>query len=427
MPTEAAFKRLGIDPKEYQEKKAQGLLLNAYKSMSGEVRHTYVAQPVKPRPRLLLVEKYRLTTYLGQYGAGRTVSTFSLLPGEKTVLSISSYRRSERTAIEASSVLDSYTKESAASFEEGLATENSTAESRQESFNYHAEAEASASWGMASGSASAGIAGSTASSREEFSKAVSTATTKNASSASAKRDVQINTSTTATEQTGEETSITRDIRNINVGRTLNFVFRQMNQEFITVLHLVDVRVAFFNGYRGSKEEVALPDLDRLLAKYVLEPARAKTKEAILAELRALRDWRDRPVSDFIEPFPEAQRPLWWRVKRDFTSVYEDETGNRITVPGLIVNVTKNVMRTDGVIVEALLGEAPALDAYSLALQEAKNRGQALDNRLRELEVAKAEAQLRILHDKDEAAARVFQMLYPPAPSAPAAAPADDET
>src|SRR3712207_8730267 len=41
-------------------------------------------------------------------------------------------------------------------------------------------------------------------------------------------------------------------RSINVSRTLNFVFRQMNQEFITVLHLVDVRVAFFKDRKSTR-------------------------------------------------------------------------------------------------------------------------------------------------------------------------------
>ena len=62
-------------------------------------------------------------------------------------------------------------------------------------------------------------------------------------------------------ETEEQTEIGREIENINVGRTLNFVFRQMNQEFITILHLVDVRVAYFNGDPDYTREVTLPQLD----------------------------------------------------------------------------------------------------------------------------------------------------------------------
>jgi hypothetical protein len=75
-------------------------------------------------------------------------------------------------------------------------------------------------------------------------KNVSSALQKHAATASAKRDVQVNTSYEEKEETGEETSIEREIANVNLSRTLNFVFRQMNQEFISILHLVNVRVGF---------------------------------------------------------------------------------------------------------------------------------------------------------------------------------------
>ena len=47
-----------------------------------------------------------------------------------------------------------------------------------------------------------------------------------------------------------------------MSRTLNFVFRQMNQKFYTVLSLVDVRIGFFNGF--EKQEVTVPEIDQLL-------------------------------------------------------------------------------------------------------------------------------------------------------------------
>ena len=55
-------------------------------------------------------------------------------------------------------------------------------------------------------------------------------------------------------ETGEETVIERELANINVGRTLNFAFRQMNQEFYSFLHLVDVRYRLFPSPDGQWEE-----------------------------------------------------------------------------------------------------------------------------------------------------------------------------
>jgi hypothetical protein len=69
--------------------------------------------PPEPRPRLLLVEVYRLSSYLGSYGAGRVLKTLTLLPGEKTKVSVKTYTHSTTDAKQASSILDSFTKESA--------------------------------------------------------------------------------------------------------------------------------------------------------------------------------------------------------------------------------------------------------------------------------------------------------------------------
>ncbi|MBK8474245.1 MAG: hypothetical protein IPL33_19900 [Sphingobacteriales bacterium] len=38
------------------------------------------------RPTLFIVEEYRVASFLGDYGAGKTLNTFSLLPGEKPPL-----------------------------------------------------------------------------------------------------------------------------------------------------------------------------------------------------------------------------------------------------------------------------------------------------------------------------------------------------
>jgi hypothetical protein len=133
---------------------------------------------------------------------------------------VKTYTKTATTAAEASSILDSLSEESATDFETSVQTEQSDQSEYAKSFEYNAEAEASASWGFGSVSLSGGVAGSTNSSREEFAKNVSAATEKQSAAASSKRDVQVNTSFEVSTEVGEETS-------------LNFVFRQMNQEFVS--------------------------------------------------------------------------------------------------------------------------------------------------------------------------------------------------
>ena len=390
-----------------------GKRLNIYRSMYGTLTYNYVPEPPSPDPRLYLVETYGLSSFLGSYGAGRTLKTFTLLPGEKTKISVKTFAKRTTDAKSASSILDSFSEESADDFETSVQQEQSDKESYQKSFEYHAEAEASASWGWGSAKVSGGVKGGTNRAREEFSKNVSNATQKHAAKASAKRDVQINTSYEVKEETGEETSIERELANINLSRTLNLIFRQMNQQFVTILHLLDVRVAFFNGYAESRREVPISQLDNLLAAVTVDdaPKRQEIRESILAELENVFDYHDERHAVIEERVLEdsAGDPLgdrYYRVRRDIISTYEDPTtGFEVNVPGIILSASTSVLRTEGVIVEALLGQGEALDEYAKELQ-------TLEVRKREAEVNRLAAEgerIRLgnvasqAHDKDSAA------------------------
>lgn len=401
-----------LDPLHVVEQIKAGKRLNVYRRMSGDYTYRFQEEPTRVRPQLVLVETYRLSSFLGSYGAGRTLKTFSLLPGEKTTVSVKTFRRTETESKSASSVLDSFTKESADDFENSLMQENSDKRATQESFEYHAEAEASASWGWGSAKVSGGVKGGTASQREEFSKNVSNALQKHSSKASSKREVQINTSTEVRESSGEETSIVREIENINVGRTLNFVFRQMNQEHVSLLHLVDVRVAFWNGVAESVQEVSLSRLDELLQTCIVPEKVAEVRDIVLAQLQTVFDHED----GLVEPPLVEERSLgdgdsYLRFRKELISTYTDETGNKFTVPGAIVAVTKNVMRTEGIIVDAILGQGEALDGYSRGLQESSVRERRLANEWHEARLDREALARDIVSQEKDKASRIYQAVF----------------
>jgi hypothetical protein len=402
------------------EKLRMGQRLNVYRSLWGEYNYSFLPEPLPtPRPQIVLIETYRLSSFLGQYGAGRTLKTFSLLPGEKTTISIKTFRKSERDAKSASSVLDSFTKESADDFETSVQQEQSDKRAHQESFEYHAEAEASATWGWGKAKVSGGIKGGTASQREEFAKNVSGAVSKHAAKASSKRDVHVETSSEVRQEEGEETSITRQLENINVGRTLNFVFRQINQEHITLLHLMDVRVAFWNGYAESVEEVPLSQLDTLLGQHVRPEKRQAMTDLIIGQLSTILDYKDQVVTPpFVERKTLSANDAYWRVRKDMTSTYQDETGNKITVPGVILTAAKIVMRTEGVIVDAILGQGNALDDYSKGLQEAAVKQRQLANADAQAGADQQTLARGIVQSEDNDKAKIYRQVFPSAVSLP---------
>jgi hypothetical protein len=380
-------------------------------TQSGHQFVDYAPTPDKPVPGLYLVETVRLSNFLGDYGAGRTIKTFSLLPGEKTTISLTTYKNSSETASAASSIFDSYTEDTADSFESAIQSENSATDSQEKTKAWNVEASASGSWGVASVEASAGASGSSNSAREEFAKNVSSATEKHAATASAQRDVDINTSTEQTAETGEQTAIERTIENINLSRTLNFVFRQMNQQHHSILHLVDVRVGFFNGFPDQTMVVPLYELDALLDYCLADPDDAsRIREDILYAVGQIRDWRGEVREDFVVEREYRERDgsssTAWAINRDLTTEVEG-----FAVSGVVLSASSNVLRTDGVIVESLLGQATSLDAFALRLQDEKVAERVANNDLLRLEANKARLALEIVSSGDSARARIFRSLY----------------
>ncbi len=408
-----------LDPDEVASEMMAGKRLNVYTTLYGTRTYNYVPEPVL-RPRLLLIEEYRLSSFLGSYGAGRVIKTFTLLPGEKTKISVKSYTKTETDSKSASSILDSFTQESADSFESAVQNEQSDKESYASSFEYHAEAEAKASWGFGSAKVSGGVKGGTNSAREEFSKNISNSVQKHSAEASAKRDVQINTSFEVKQQTGEETCIERELQNVNLSRTLNFIFRQMNQEFISLLHLVDVRVAFFNGYAEFRKEVTLPELDSLLDQVIVnnQQKRDEVRKAILAQLETILDYGGKRHT-FVEEVVIDDKDKYLRIKKNLVSTYmHPVTGTRKDVPGIILGAMTNVLRTEGIIVEALLGQGEALDVYSRGLQDEAVRARTLSNNLLKAEVDRLQTGLKIVTGNDANGAKLFKQVFPPVPDKP---------
>jgi hypothetical protein len=298
--------------------------------------------------------------------------------------------------------------------------------------------EASASWGYASASVQGGVSGGLNAAREELSKNITNATSKHVSKASAKRQTQVETSYEVKEQAGEETAIERELENINLSRTLNFVFRQLNQQFISLLHLVDVRVAYARldiddaGNRHlTYEEATLAQLESLLAEHLVADARSSVRDDIVTALKNVLDYQDQR-HEVIEdagqedasgkPVPNTTYLRWRRQK---ASVYTDPfSKQQFEVPGVIVDATSHVLRTDGVIAEAILGQSDALDGYSTRLQTEAARTERLTNDIALAELERRRLGLEIVKSGAADQAKLYEQIYEgPPPAQPPVAPA----
>lgn len=370
---------------EYAANKiAEGFRPQLYRRPSGKQGLVFQPRPKAARPAIYLVMKMRMASYLGDYGAGQTLSTFSLLPGEKTVIQIRDYRHDETTQASSQSVLDSYSESAMEDLQTTIEASTSTgvesSETDTDSMSAHAGYGLGIDLGIIKlGEDIGGEASSVNTSTEAVSQQVSTlnsAVDHHVQTADTQRQIQIDTDVTSTAVTETETTTTRTLENINRSRVLNFVFRQLLQEYYTLTWLDDVSLMYSNGYDTSRKTGTLSSMGALL-KSVLVDARTveSVRNDIYVHLCNIADYTGTRVSfiekvterhgNCIEPSQQDKPITYVRKRKDLAQGYKDKTVN-----GIILDVTHRVLRTPAVVVDAMMGQGSAVDCYNEELQEA---------------------------------------------------------
>lgn len=380
----------------------------------------YMPQPTRAKPRIIIALHFKMCSYLGDYGAGRTLKTFSLLPGEKTTISVKNYIHNEVVSKRAENILDS--------FSESSANEIQTMVESQSAFLSNTDAtqttEQTGTWEAGGGFGldlgifqigGGGGGGGTSTTTQSLNTAIATqvgilvnSTSSHINQTDALRQIEINTETETTNISETETLTVRQLENINQSRVLNFAFRQLLQEYFSITYLDDVSIIYTNGYPESRKSCKLSALDDFLS--VLFP-NAATQQAvrnqILSYLCSITDYTGTRVSfiekiteeigNCIDPGQPVIQNSYIRKRKDLAQTYRDKT-----VPGIIMDVTHRITRTPTLVVDAFLGQGEALDCYNQKLQDAATVQANLEN-------AKLEQAIGIINDI--AGAEQKAMLY----------------
>ncbi|PRY22785.1 hypothetical protein [Pseudosporangium ferrugineum] len=401
--------------------------------------------------RLLLVETLTMSVMPSACAPGRVVRTMSLAPGEKTQISVKSYTRTETERKEAASIVDSNATECVGQFTQALQEQQSSTAAHAEAQNYKINGSAEASWGWGRASISGEYSGSANSTRQETTANVLNAVRVHSDKASANRTVTVNTESRAQQQSGTEESVTREIANINASCALTVVFRQLNQAYLTVVHLTNVRVAFYTedlmldaqgrpqylpepdpvtkqrvlDIRRTYREVSLPELDGLLLEAVGEDYRERVRRAILHALSGIPDHQDRlqRAYEAVVPTAEDGTPVpagrYLRFPRDLrTTVVDPMSGRSVEVPGIVLAHSHVTNQTDSLVASMLLDPGNGLDPYSRNLQAMAIEEQRIGIAERQAALDRQALARRIVAEKDEAAAAVFARVFPATPPAP---------
>jgi hypothetical protein len=420
------------------------------KSFYGQLRLEQMTPPVKKaNQQLLVIHELEIATYLGDYGAGKTVQTFSLLPGEKTTISIKTWRTEKKEIEKTQNILDSYSEDSADTFEKQAEDEFATSMQMQHTWGFdtttaHSTQTGQTKSGNVGGGASLnlGIFGANAnggyststttgesdsnSTRTNVSNALNnTANTLqkaldrhvNQSSAARKHEVNVETKETASTETGKEETITRELQNINHSRLLNFVFRALNQEFLTIVYLKDVSFGFTKGVPGDGVASKLDNLDQFLSRYLKnDDGQVKTiRDIILNNLLHVYDCNGDPQMflkrgqiELPSELDESGEPTtfktlkYWHKNPDLVQEWEGKQ-----VRGVILSTEKRILPTDAIIVEALLGQGEALDCYNMRLQDAAADKADLDNLRSRMALEILNGNLEDMKVRAEAFAQMF--------------------
>ena len=182
-------------------------------------------------------------------------------------------------------------------------------------------------------------------------------------------------------ETEETATAVRTVENINSDRTLNFIFYQMNQRYVSLIHLTEIELGYDDG-RGNLVVVPLYEMRPLLEEVVEDDRVAQAERAIFNALREIRDYRGSEATGFIaedswlkvgdednpadalEP-AKAEKVRYLRVNHDYVSGFEDlVTGREYFVDGVVVAAQPLVLRTDGIYVESLLGQTSAWSPHT---------------------------------------------------------------
>ena len=389
----------------------RGYLPVATKKLNGfGTRLRLIKQPAEPHPGLFIIEEYKTSSYLGRYGAGKVLQTLSLLPGEKTTITVKTYKNSTSTRSQSENLLDSFSQESVDEMETLMEEENGSSE--QENGSVSASISASL-FGI-----TAEVGASYSSQRSANSRALNRALGKHVEQSNSARNVEINTTMTETVTEGEEYTTVREIENVNKSRVLNFVFRQLLQEYISITFLSNIRIAYFDGRPSTLRIVDVENIDTLLEKVLKTPAQdaSTIKDSIMEQYLTIKNSSGEQVP-FLKMVSD-ENPVYWTCQAEGS--YFDGS-NEIPVNGVILQVQTNVLRTDSVIADAVMGHGEALDCFNQRAQDAIAIGEYLKN-LEQMQRISLIESIRNMEDNATKAALLKVLLgekgVPPHPIAP---------
>ncbi len=375
------------------------------------------------KPQIYFVEEYTTTSFVGDYGAGKALSTMSLLPGEKTTITIKTFKEDKMVKSASENVIDSMSKDSASELEKAVEEETASQSSQSTDFSLSASVSFKAFGASGSVNSSFGMKSARSNNQKNINKALN----KTVDKSNASRQITINSSTQETSTQSEEVTTVRNIQNINQSRVLNIAYRELLQEYDTITYLNDVKIGFTNGHPEMDVIMNLEELDTYLELFVLPAKQEEIRKRILFEYTQMENFRlnqkigeEQKLVNFLEEVPyktyEGQDRTYIQKHTGINSPYTTVKNRTYNIKGLILNATHYTLRTPALIADAMLGYGEALDCYAMKLMDNDIEKARIEREKQDLENQRMSLMLRTLseiNDPKERAEALAKLFNPP--------------
>jgi len=316
-----------------------------------------IPAPEDLRPQLFLVEQYQLASFRGDLARDDLVDSISLSPGGSMTYKVIIKKRTSTSNELTSTVLDSQDREAVDNFNKQL---KDTADKRSGTNNYDYgfdgsfHGEASVEIGGGSADAQVHARGSTNEVRQDFAESTTSAIDSQVSETNRSRKQSIETGREDT-QTDEQTESVKEKTAQNpTAQPVNVGIFLLKEEFVSVLSLVDVEIAYRNGDPNQDRQVPLRKLGELLDAVVERPEdRKEIAATINALLQGIADYQDE-IRSIVKPDPSS--PFGFsrdaQLRSEYRLLKSDGTLRRIfSVKGIPIRGCERSLRRPNVTVE----------------------------------------------------------------------------
>ncbi|RWX69100.1 hypothetical protein EN780_07230 [Mesorhizobium sp. M4B.F.Ca.ET.089.01.1.1] len=321
-----------------------------------------VTAPTDLRPQLFLVEHYQLASFRGDLARDDMVGSVSLSPGGSMTYKLIVKKKTSKSTELTSTVMDSQDQEAKSNFNKQI---KDTADARfgRNNYNYGFDGsfhgEASVGFGEGSADAQVHARGATNEVREEFAESTASAIDTQVSEANRVRQQRMVTGTAST-QTDEETeSVMEKTAQNPTARPVNVGIFLIKEEFVSLLSLVDVEIAFRNGDPNKDRLVPLRKLGELLDAVIDRPEdRTEIATSIKDILQGIVDYQDKVRSIVkVDPSSPSGFSRDGQVKSEYQLRKSDGSVRRtLSVPGILIRDYRRFLRQPAVTVELPITE-----------------------------------------------------------------------